>query len=162
MSCDVSWQTTIGTIASTAGLTGFALGGAKGVIAGYNAFISPNTALAESERKLKRVRSQLNGLSPQRRKEIEIATQSRSSSCTNLTGLENQLQDLMDMHCRLSKRCDESTFVERNIPFSEFRGLVSRLEVLARRLLNDTLKTTVPCVDDITYYSNNLRPQWPG
>lgn len=99
MVTDGTWQMTVGTIASTAGLGGFAFSGVHGAIAGYQAFVSPNASLTKSERKLKTVRSRLNELSPQRRKEIEIAARSGSSEFTSLEHLEKQLNEcvlLMD------------------------------------------------------------------
>jgi hypothetical protein len=82
----------IGTIASTAGLTTFAMGTAKGIIAGYQTYASPYTSLAGSEEKLERVRSRLQGLSPKRREEIEIATRTESSNHTSLKYLEDELE----------------------------------------------------------------------
>jgi hypothetical protein len=82
----------IGNIASTAGLTTFAMCTAKGIIAGYQTYASPYASLTESKRKLKRVRSQLQGLSPQRREQINIAMQSNSSDCMSLEDLEDQLE----------------------------------------------------------------------
>ncbi len=81
------------------------------------------------------------------------------------------------MHCRLSKRIEESTFTERHFPYSEFRLHLSRFEEHARALLNDTLvnsairlvlrsslilsvvlqKTTVPGVDDLMFNPENSR-----
>ena len=90
-----TWQA-IGNIASTTGITAVAYSGVKGVVASYQTYASPSTSLKESERKLKRVRSQLNGLTSQRREEIETATRSSSSQdssdCMTLGGLEIQLQ----------------------------------------------------------------------
>ena len=83
----------IGNIASTAGLTAFGYSGVKGVVAGYYAFVSPSGSLMESEAKLKRVQSRLKELSPERRKEIERASQSESSTgCTTLNDLEKRLE----------------------------------------------------------------------
>ena len=83
----------VGTIASTAGVTTFAIGGAKGIIAGYQAYASPYTSLMEAERRLERVRSRLQGLSPKRREEIEIATRSESPDCSSLEILEERLEE---------------------------------------------------------------------
>jgi hypothetical protein len=91
MTTDASWQATVGTIASTAGITGFACTGVQGAIAGYQAFISPNTCFTKSEKKLKMVRSRLDEISPQRRKEIEIVIQSGSTEFTSLEHLKKQL-----------------------------------------------------------------------
>jgi hypothetical protein len=89
---DDAWQA-IGNIASTTGITVVAYSGVKGVVAGYQAYTSaPHTSLTESERKLKRVRSRLHGLSPQRREEIESATLNESPNCTSLRGLEVTLE----------------------------------------------------------------------
>jgi len=147
----------VGTIASTAGVTTFAIGGAKGILAGYQTYASPYTSLTEAGRKLKRVRSRLQGLSPKRREEIEIATQSESPDDSSLKALEGKLEDLTDMHCRLSKRIEETTFKERHFPYSEFRYHLSRFEEHAKGLLNDTLKTTVPDVDDLMFSPENSR-----
>lgn len=68
-------------------------------------------------------------------------------------------------------RYDESTFAERHFPYSQFRNRVSKLEHLAKALLNDTLveflirlifqskshytiviqTTIVPSIDDIGF-----------
>jgi hypothetical protein len=84
---------------------------------------------------------------------------------------------LTNMLCRLSKRIEESPFTERHFPYSEFRVKLSRFERYAKALLNDTLvnslillvlrpkliisvvlqKTTVPCVDDLTFEPENSR-----
>jgi hypothetical protein len=90
MATDVAWQT-VGTIASTAGLTGFAFTGVQGAIAGYQAFVSPYASLTKSESKLKMVKSRLQELSPQRRKEIEIAARSGSFEFTSLEHFEKKL-----------------------------------------------------------------------
>ena len=84
--------TAFGNIATTTGITAFAYTGVKGAVAGYQAYNSASNSLTESEKKLKRVRLRLNELSPQRREEIEKATQSNSSTCTSLAGLEAQLE----------------------------------------------------------------------
>jgi len=151
-----AWQT-VGRIASTAGVTATAYSGVQVVVKSYQAYISPDTFLMESERRLKRVRSRLDGLSKRRREEIEAATQSYDSGCKPLESLEEQLDDLMDTYCRLSKRSDEAWFPERHNPFSEFRQQVSGLVQDARALLNDTMKTTVPFVDDIGFDPKKLR-----
>lgn len=106
---DVAWQMTVGTIASTAGLTGFAFTGVHGAVAGYNAFVSPYASLTKSERKLKMVRSRLQELSPQRREEIEIAARSGSFEFTSLEHLEIQLArcvPLMVSHFRIRIHCE--------------------------------------------------------
>lgn len=152
-----TWQI-IGNVATTTGLTACAYSGVKGVIAGYQRY-APSTSLAESEKRLIRVESRINGLSPERRMEIEIATRNGSPDCTSLEGLEVQLQmyvllidaislsnlnlqwesSLMDTCCRLNKRYDKAKLVECHNPYSDFRILVSKLESDARDLLNDTL-----------------------
>ena len=86
-----AWQA-VGNIASTAGVTTFAIGGAKGIIAGYQTYVSPYTSLTEAERKLERVKSRLQGLSPKRREEIEIAIRSGSLNCSSLDTLEKKLE----------------------------------------------------------------------
>lgn len=86
------WQM-VGTIASTASVTTIAIGGAKGIVAGYRTYASPYTSLAVAEKKLKRVRSRLQGLSPKRREEIEIATQSESPNFSSLENLEGKLEE---------------------------------------------------------------------
>jgi hypothetical protein len=83
----------VGTIASTAGVTTFAIGGAKGILAGYQTYASPYTFLTGAERKLERVRSRLQGLSPKRREEIEIATRSESFNDSSLEALEGKLEE---------------------------------------------------------------------
>jgi hypothetical protein len=83
-----SWQA-FGNIVNTAGLTGFAVTGATSVLAGYQAYASPFASLAESEKKLKSVRSRLQELSPQRREEID--SQCRASNCKSLRDLEGEL-----------------------------------------------------------------------
>ena len=86
-----SWQT-VETIASAAGLTSFAISGAKGVAEGHQAYASPYTSLKDTEGKLKRVRSRLQELSPNRREEIEIATRSESFTGSSLETLERELE----------------------------------------------------------------------
>ena len=83
----------VGTIASTAGVTTFAIGGAKGILAGYQTYASPYTSLTEVEKRLERVRSRLQGLSPKRREEIEIATRSESFTGSSLESLEEELEE---------------------------------------------------------------------
>jgi hypothetical protein len=92
MATDVAWQT-VGTIASTAGLTGFAVTGVQGVIAGYQAYVSPHGPLTRTERILKRVKSRLQELSPQQREEIMIVARSAFSDFTSLEHLENHLAE---------------------------------------------------------------------
>jgi len=140
---------------NTAGLTGFAISGATSVLAGYQAFASPYSSLANSERKLERVRLRLKELSPQRREEID--SQCRASNRKSLKDLEEELESLMDTYYRLSKGGDEMTFVKRHIPFSEFRQHVRKLDHDTRELFNDTLTTTVPHLDDMGF-----DPQNPG
>jgi len=142
-----SWQA-INNLANMAGLAGFAISGAKSAVAGYQAYASPYTSLTESERKLERVKSRLQGLSRERREEIEIAIRSRASNCKSLKDLEKQLQELMDMYDVLSKGYGEVTFADRHLPYSEFRKDVWILQTDAMVLLNDTLTTTVPYLMD--------------
>lgn len=82
------WRT-VGTIASTAGVTTVAIGTAKTALA----YISPYPALMETERRLERVRSRLQGLSPKQREEIEVATRRESFSGTSLENLEERLEE---------------------------------------------------------------------
>jgi hypothetical protein len=86
------WQV-VGAVASTAGVTTFVIGGAKGIAAGYQTYASPYTCLTEAERKLKRVRSRLQELSPKQREEIEIATRSESFTGLSLESLEERLEE---------------------------------------------------------------------
>ena len=102
MVTDGAWQATVGTIASTAGLTGFAFTGVQSAITGYQAFVSPNASLTKSERKLKMVKSRLEELTPQRRKEIEIATRSGSCEFTSLEHLGKQLNECVLLSLTLS------------------------------------------------------------
>jgi hypothetical protein len=88
-----SWQQTVGTIASTAGVTTVAIGGAKTALAGYRTYASPYTSLTEAEKNLETVRLQLQRLSPKRREEIEIATRSGSFDGSSLETLEEDLQE---------------------------------------------------------------------
>ena len=92
MTGEVQVWGTIGNVANTAGVTTVAIGTAQGVAAIYRTYGSPYTSLTESERKLKRVRSRLQGLSPQRREQINIAIQSNPSDCMSLEDLEDQLE----------------------------------------------------------------------
>jgi len=91
MTTDGTWQSAVGTIASTAGLTGFALTGVQGAIASYHALASPHASLTKSERMLQKVKARLQDLSPQRREEIEIAVRSGSSEFTSMEHLEKTL-----------------------------------------------------------------------
>lgn len=191
------WQT-FGNIVNTAGITGLALTSAKFVTERYQAYASPCTSLAESERKLERVRSRLKGLSPQRREEIE--SQCRVSNCKSLKDLEEDLDlcvllimpspfqiqihdrvsSLMDTYYRLSKGCDKMTFMERHIPYSEFREHVRKLDDDTSVLFNDTLvklltyaspfdsnlimsivlqTTTVPHLDDMGFHLRTENPR---
>jgi len=149
------WQI-VGVIASTAGVTSIGIGAAKGIQASYQTYASPYTSLTDGERRLEMVRSELQRLSPKRREEIEIATR-RGDNVSSLEALERQLEDLTDMHRRLSKGIDKTTFTERHSPFSEFRHHLSRFEEHVKALLNDTLKTTVPCVDELAFKPENSR-----
>jgi len=142
------WQV-FTNFATTAGFTTAAVSGVTGVVASYQTYASPNSSIMESERKLKRVESRLQGLSPQRREEIENSIRSGAFACKSLKDLQDQLDQLLDSHCRLLKRYDEATFAQRHFPYSDFRNRVSRLEDLAKELLHDTFKTTVPFVNDI-------------
>jgi len=158
MTTDGSWQTTIGTIASTAAIYGIGFSGVTNVITTYQAYASADASLEKSEKMLQKARFLLRELSPQQRKEIEIAAaRSGSSEFTSLEHLERQLVDLLNMHCRLSKRCGETTFTQRHYPGSDFRRRLSRLKEHAQALLNDTLNTTVPCLNDIEYDPDNSR-----
>ena len=74
---------------NTLGLAGFAITGATNVLGSYQTYGSPYASLVESERKLERVRSRLQELSPQRREEIEA--QCRASNSKSLKGLEAEL-----------------------------------------------------------------------
>lgn len=153
-----SWQV-IGNLASTAGVTTCAIGGANVILASYRTYASPYTSLTVAERKLEKVRSRLQVLSPKQREEIEIATRDGSSNQSSLEALEKGLEEcvfwltpslfriqvhtgvssLTNMHCRLSKRIEETTFRERHFPYSQFRTKLSRFEEHAKALLNDTL-----------------------
>ena len=62
----------------------------------YKANASPQASLEASGRKLEKIRSRLQGLSPQRREEIEVATQLGTFGNENpkkLAGIENELQE---------------------------------------------------------------------
>jgi hypothetical protein len=83
-----SWQT-LGNFMNTAGLVGFTITGASSVLAGYQAYASPDASLAESQRKLERVRARLQELSPQQREEID--SQCRASNFKSLEDLEGDL-----------------------------------------------------------------------
>lgn len=87
-----TWQA-ISNIANVAGLTSFVITGASGVVKGYQTYASSYTSLAESERVLERIRSRLQGLSQQRRDEIEIVIRSKATNCKSLNDIEIQLQE---------------------------------------------------------------------
>lgn len=105
-------------IANVASATGITTVAYSGVVAGYRAYNSASNSIAEAEKKLLRVDKRLKGLSVERRKEIEKATQSKTQSasqsgelggespgCTSLQGLEAQLRRcvlLSDARGRLS------------------------------------------------------------
>ncbi|KAF8484115.1 hypothetical protein F5888DRAFT_1641216, partial [Russula emetica] len=150
------WQL-INNLANIAGITSFA---AQGVVAGYQAYASSYTSLTESERTLERVRSRLQGLSPQQREEIEIATRNSAYNRKSLKAIEKELQELMNKYCVLIKEYGEVTFAERHLPFSEFRKEVSDLECEASILFKDTLTTTVPSSMDKGSSPEN--PWWPS
>jgi len=150
MTIDV-WQTCRDFVA----VTGFA-------VTTYKSYGSPYTSLTKSEKKLERVRAKLKEvreLSPEQRAEIETAIRSQDVGFTSLEDLEEQLKDLSNMFSRLSKRYEDATLAERHFPspYSQIRSRVSTLEILAKALLNDTLKTTVPSLDDIDFDPNTLR-----
>ncbi len=86
----------------------------------------------------------------------------------------------MDMYYRLSKGCDEMTFIERHIPRSEFRKHVGKLDNDTRVLFNDTLvklltyassfdlnlimsivlqTTTVPYLDNMGFHLQTENPR---
>jgi len=129
-------------------------GTAKAVYDTYQAHGSPQASLENSGRKLEKIRLRLQGLSPQRREEIEVATQLGTFGNENsrtLADIEKELQDLSDTLCRLNKRYERASWRERYLPFTQFRSLVATLEVKVKTLLNDTWNTTVPYVDDIEF-----------
>ena len=151
-----SWQI-LGNIVNTAGVTGFAITGATTVLAGYQTYVSPYASLAESERKLDKVQSRLQELTPQQREEIDA--RSRASGSKGLTVLEKELikyvllndavsfqiqthgwvSSLRYKFYRLSMGCDEMSFMERHIPFSQLRERVRQLVNHSRALFKDTL-----------------------
>jgi hypothetical protein len=81
-----SWQT-LGNFVNTAGVAGLAVTGAKTAMTGYQVYVSPSGSLAESERRLERVRSRLQELSPKQREEIDVYC--RASNCKSLQDLED-------------------------------------------------------------------------
>ena len=87
-----AWEM-VGNIVNTAGVATLAISGTSGILAGYRTYASPHTSLSEAGRRLKRVKSRLQGLSPKRRKEIEIASRSESSNCLGLDYLEEELEE---------------------------------------------------------------------
>jgi len=131
-----------GNVATFAGLYLFTTSGAEAINNTYQAIASPYTSLTESEKKLKRVKSRLQGLSVKQREEIEAKS---------IEDLEQALEDLLDVHCRLSNRYDDANVWERHRPFSQLRRRVAEFEINAKGLLHDTLKTTVPCIDNINF-----------
>lgn len=149
-----SWQA-LGNIVNSTGIAGFAITGAASVLAGYQAYASPYTSLAESKRKLEEIKSRFQELSPQRREEID--SQCRASNSKTLKDLEGDLEMLINAYHRLNKGCDGMTLVERHIPYSKFRQHVRKLERDTRGLSNDIMTTTVPHLDDMGF-----DPQNPG
>jgi len=154
--------TMAGRAATVTGLTSVAVTGAKSI---YEAHGTTHSSLVASGKKLEKVRSRLQQLSPQRREllEIEIASQSGASlddAPKSLGDIEKELEVLSDMHCRLSKRYEEETFGQRYLPYSRFRSRVLGLENKINALLYDTWKTTVPYVDDIEYGLS--KESWQG
>jgi hypothetical protein len=95
-----SWQA-LGNFVNSAGALGFAVTGATSILAGYQAYASPYALLAESERELERVRSRLQGLSPQRREEIDA--QCRISNCKSLKDLEEDLDMCVLLNDEISR-----------------------------------------------------------
>jgi hypothetical protein len=87
-----AWQT-VGTLASTAGVTTFAIGGARGILD----YASPYTFLTHAEGKLERIKARLQELSPKRREEIEIATRSESFNGSSLETLEKRLEEYVPL-----------------------------------------------------------------
>jgi len=144
----------IGNVSDIAGVATVVYGGAQSVAAGYKAFYSPYTSLQESEKKLDKIRRRLEGLSEARRNEIEIEIAARSQSLNGeapkgIDTLELDLEILSDALCRLTKHYQEAGYMERHLPHSMLRAHVGRLNTKVKTLLDDTMTTTVPFVDDI-------------
>jgi len=143
----------VGNVATVAGLYLFTATGAKAINNTYQATASPYTSLTESEKKLKRVESRLQGLSVKQREEIEATqhTTSNDESFKSIEDLEQALEGLFNVHCRLSNWYEDANVWDRHRPFTQFRRRVAEFERNAKGLLHDTLKTTVPCIDDINF-----------
>jgi hypothetical protein len=105
MATDGTWQTTVGAIASTAGLAGFGVAGVQGAIAAYQAFVYG--PLTRSEKILNKVKSRLQELSPEQREEINITARSGSSELKSLEDLEKLLAEcvLLINFISLSNSC---------------------------------------------------------
>jgi len=139
------WQ----SIGSVTGLTS----GIQGIVQNYQAYISePTASLVESERrlerKLKMVESRLQGLSPQRRAEIEIANRNNYVGAKSVEDLEDFIPFLMEAYYGLFEAKAKSM-----MPFSEARRHVHwqrdvrKLESDVTRLFNDTVRMTGPMTE---------------
>ena len=49
------------------------------------------------------------------------------------------VSSLTDMHCRMTKRMEGTTFTNRHFPYSDFRVKLSRFDDLVQELLDDTM-----------------------
>jgi len=148
---DLAWQV-VGNISNLSGVTGVFVGG--GIASIYQSYCSPSASLKQSEIILNDIKSRLESLSPRRREQIQAALQSETSlqeGPKSLEDLEKLLEDLFDLHTRLTKRYDEVPFIESHRPFTTFRRRLEVLKVRATVLRNDTRKTTVPFIDDIEF-----------
>lgn len=100
----------------------------------------PETTRGDRDRQPKQFLRLLKpGTSGDKTSAVRTLTDSVSFKCKFTPGVSS----LTDMHCRLSKGIEKTTFTERHFPYSDFRLTLSRFEEQAIELLNDTLVTSL-------------------
>jgi hypothetical protein len=133
----------------------------KGVYDVYQFHGSPNASLENSRKRLDKVRSRLQEITPQRREEFEIAARMNTSNGGTIKSIENleeQLEEcvlltracdfkfkftvhvssLSDTLCRLTKWYEHASVLDRHLPCTQYRLRVVNFENKVKALLDDT------------------------
>jgi len=127
--------------------------GAKAISGEYQALFPAYHTLQQCYEKLQEAKALLDGLSEDRRRKIQIASQRRA--CLSLEDLEMELDRLILDYRGLCRFYDQSSSFQRYFPGNRLRADVATFKDQVQRFYSDTWKTTAP--GDRSIHWNSLQ-----
>jgi len=134
-----SWNA-LGDVSAASSIATLAVQGvvAAAVHVGYRSVGSPHSSLRETWDTLLSIKTRLEAVSTEQRKKIEAAAVMKK--CRSLTDIEDEFQNLWDLHAEISLKYEQSSYIQRHLS-GPLRTMINTLEADVKALLVDTWTT---------------------